>query len=509
MAAAAVAHGAQGRPAYVNFGFSGVSSAIAYRVDDNCYISTQMARSWGWEVSHESGNDYRVLVGDQTLDIQGRRLNGDVMLPLVDIARQLDADARWRPNTDVIDFTSRIRVVRLLNGHLSLSASLPVLPHAFVSLKGDRLIVDLLGASLSLDAMVDVAPGLLVTSPKPGSVRVELPVHGPVALDPHLGEPSKEIDVDTTLLGAPPSATGPVVEETLRIDSETDKAISISMPLPEKLAHAPNFARLDANTLRFWLPGIKVLLSPDGGSSPSIKTLGVEPKTGGTELTFQLVRPMGVTFSTEQGFHLRFVKPPVGNGQLAGKTIVVDAGHGGHDSGTKSLIDGLTEKSIALAIAKHLGEDLVAEGATVIMTRESDVFIPLTERAAIANRNHADLFLCVHVNSNGRDTHSSGSITFYHNADPISSTLADCIERQLPAVTGIPGIGIWSDTRIYDSGFSVLRNIRMPGVLIETGFMNNANDRPKLANAGIQAAMAAAIVRGVKVYLGQPIDNEK
>jgi N-acetylmuramoyl-L-alanine amidase len=198
----------------------------------------------------------------------------------------------------------------------------------------------------------------------------------------------------------------------------------------------------------------------------------------------------------------------VGDGQLAGKVIVVDAGHGGHDSGTKALTDGLEEKAITLPIAKMLAADLAAQGATVIMTRQTDVFIPLQERAAIANRNHADLFLCVHINSNGRNTSTSGSITFYHNADPISSTLADCIERQLPAAGGIPGIGTWSDTKIYGIGFSVLRNIKMPGVLMELGFMNNANDRPKLVNKDAQQAMAAAIVKGVKVYLGQPSDNE-
>jgi len=507
IAAAALAHGAQGHPAYVNFGYLGVSPSIAYRVDDDAYISTDMPTPWGWQVEREDSGAYKVTVGEQVIEVQGRRMNGDVMLPMTDIARALDAEIHWRPHTDVLDVTSRIRVIRVLNGHLSVCASLPVLPHIILGPKSDRLIVDLLGATVSLDAIVDVLPGLVVSVPKPGSVRIEFPVQGPLSLDPRLGEPTRELDIDTTLTASPQLMGATAVEETLQIERETDAALSLSMPLPAKLAHAPNVARLDATTLRIWLPGIKVLLAPNGASSPSIKHVEAELTPAGTELVFQLIRPMGVTLSTEQGFHIRFVKPPVGDGQLAGKVIVVDAGHGGHDSGTKALTDGLTEKSLTLPIAKMLAADLAAQGAIVIMTRQTDVFIPLEERAAIANRNHANLFLCVHINSNGRNTSTSGSITFYHNADPISSTLADCIERQLPAASGIPAIGTWSDTKIYDIGFSVLRNTRMPAVLMELGFMNNANDRPKLVNKDVQETMAAAIVKGVKVYLGQPSDE--
>jgi N-acetylmuramoyl-L-alanine amidase len=508
MTAATLAHGAQGHPAYVNFGYSGVSPAIAYRVGDDCFISTGMPIPWGWQVEREDSGAFKITAGEKVIEVQGRQMNGDWMLPMTEIARALDADVRWRANTDVLDVASRIRVIRVLNGHLSVCASLPVLPHILIGPKSDRIIVDLLGATVSLDAIVDVLPGLVVTVPKPGSVRIEFPVQGPVALDPRLGEPTRELDIDTTLSAPTQTAGIAPVDETLSLDNETEGAIALSLPLPAKLLHAPNAARLDATTLRIWLPGIKVLLAGAPVSSPSIKHVEADLTPAGTELVFTLSRPMGVTLSTEQGLHIRFVKPPVGDGQLAGKVIVVDAGHGGHDSGTKALTDGLAEKSLTLPIAKMLAADLAAQGATVIMTRQTDVFIPLEERAAIANRNHANLFLCVHINSNGRNTTTSGSITFYHNADPVSSTLADCIERQLPAASGIPAIGTWSDTKIYDIGFSVLRNTRMPAVLMELGFMNNANDRPKLVKKEVQEAMAAAIVKGVKVYLGEPADNE-
>jgi len=192
----------------------------------------------------------------------------------------------------------------------------------------------------------------------------------------------------------------------------------------------------------------------------------------------------------------------VGNGKLAGKIVVVDPGHGGHDSGAKSPDGGYQEKNLTLKIGKYLSDKLASEGATVIMTRKTDVFIELTERAAIANRNNADFFISVHINSSSQNSTTSGTITFYHNQDPIKQLLADCIQREIAKVSKLRSIGTWSDTRIYQSGFSVLRNSKMPGVLVECGFINRSVDLKRMVTDDFQRAAAAAIVKGIKVYLG-------
>jgi N-acetylmuramoyl-L-alanine amidase len=136
------------------------------------------------------------------------------------------------------------------------------------------------------------------------------------------------------------------------------------------------------------------------------------------------------------------------------------------------------------------------------MTRTTDVFIPLTTRAAIANSNHADLFISCHINSTGGDGMQSGGITFHHFGKGISRVLAECIQAQIAKVNKLPNLGVWSDGKIYRTGFSVLRNTQMPSVLMELGFINNPHDVKRLTESEFQTSVASAVVKGVKDYLG-------
>jgi N-acetylmuramoyl-L-alanine amidase len=140
------------------------------------------------------------------------------------------------------------------------------------------------------------------------------------------------------------------------------------------------------------------------------------------------------------------------------------------------------------------------------MTRNTDVFLPLAERPAIANRNNAHLFVSVHINSSAVANKNSGTITFYHRQDPIGQLLAEAIHRELVKVSALPNIGVWSDSRIYRTGFAVLRGAKMPGVLLELGFINNEKDRERMKTPQFQKASAEAVVRGIRKFLG---DDEK
>jgi N-acetylmuramoyl-L-alanine amidase len=196
----------------------------------------------------------------------------------------------------------------------------------------------------------------------------------------------------------------------------------------------------------------------------------------------------------------------VGNGKLAGKLIVVDPGHGGKDRGANS--NGVFEKDLNLKIGRLVAEELAKAGATVIMTRKTDVFISLNERALIAERNKADLFVSCHINSTGGSGSQSGGITFHHLGRPVSRLLAECIQDELAKIGGIPDRGVWSDGKIYRSGFAVLRQTTMPGVLLELGFINHSRDRARLVQEDFQRGVAAAVVRGIKVFLGDAKKND-
>lgn len=184
---------------------------------------------------------------------------------------------------------------------------------------------------------------------------------------------------------------------------------------------------------------------------------------------------------------------------LTGKTIVVDAGHGGHDPGARRRLAApkgkrgalIMEKNINLAIALILAEKLRAQGATVVLTRSTDVFIPLEGRAAISNGIKADLFLSVHNNAHS-NTKYDGIETYYHNDD--SKCPADHIYNAL--VKGLPGHGNWVAKR----RFKVVLLAQVPAVLAEIGYMTKPSKLRLLTTVAYQEQAAAALTQGVLDY---------
>ena len=94
-------------------------------------------------------------------------------------------------------------------------------------------------------------------------------------------------------------------------------------------------------------------------------------------------------------------------------------------------------------------------------------------------------------------------MTFYHMQQATSRFLAQCIQTEIAGVSKIPDMGVWSDSRIYSvKGFAVLRFTEMPAVLIELGFLNHSYDRVRVQEPEFQESVAKAIVKGLKVFLG-------
>jgi N-acetylmuramoyl-L-alanine amidase len=496
------AHRRQRTPVQVEYTYRGVGTQTAFRQgaggpSDECLAPFTMLESWGWQITNQPNGRVRLQVEDQSIEVTPHQVEGQDCVLLREAIRLLDAESAWVDATH-LQINGRVRVVRFIGHHLKVSASLDVTPKVTETVGGVAHI-EFSGATLSPDAIIDVDPNVQVAPQPPNHLMVAFPAQGRFLVPADATQPTKELDLDASAL-IPATATG----DGILLGQETGAGLSLDLGSTKKLTGPVHLTRVDATTLRISLPGLQLGDAPGLAQSPSIVALTPQSTDRGSELIVQLKRPMGVTLSQSSGrIQLALVKPPVGDGKIAGKLIVVDPGHGGKDPGAKHTASGLQEKELTLVIGKKLAADLAAEGATVIVTRDTDEFIPLEERAAIANRNHADLFLCVHINSNGADRKTSGSITFYHAQNPVSATLADCIEREISSASGIPGIGIWSDKKIYHSGFSVLRGTKMPGVLLELGFINNDHDRVQLVQPDVQDAIASAVVRGVKTYLGE------
>jgi N-acetylmuramoyl-L-alanine amidase len=221
--------------------------------------------------------------------------------------------------------------------------------------------------------------------------------------------------------------------------------------------------------------------------------------------------------------------------------VVIDAGHGGHDPGTRGKK--ALEKDVSLKIALKVGNYIEKNipGVKVIYTRKTDKYLALDERADIANKNKADLFICIHANALpggkafGTETYVMGlhkdesnfevakrenSVILmdenyqerYEGFDPNSPesyilfsltqsafqesslSFAQKIEEQFKAKVGRNSRGV------KQAGFMVLWRTTMPSVLIETGFLSNSNEEQFLSGDAGQNLIASGIYRAFKEY---------
>jgi N-acetylmuramoyl-L-alanine amidase len=211
--------------------------------------------------------------------------------------------------------------------------------------------------------------------------------------------------------------------------------------------------------------------------------------------------------------------------------IVVDAGHGGWDLGTVGR-QGLLEKDLVLEIAQRLGKLLESRlGAEVILTRIDDNYIPLDERAGIANQAQADLFISVHANysdlpsARGVETYytnffaapnakdletrdpehakSAGAATLsaaeLHDKIEQSRRLAASVQRSLYGTLSVQNPGL-RDRGVKEASYVVLTETAMPGILAEVSFVSSPADEQKLRSDGYREQIAEALYKGIARY---------
>lgn len=537
MVLTAAAH-AQTRAADVLYTYFDDKPAPAFRVGDEAFVSLDTVSTWGWKTSTWA-DVVDIKAEGKSISVSTRYINGAEMLPLRTALRKLGLTSEWMSNVDTLSVYGQVTNLKVQGGKISVQASSTFRPKASVMSDPSRYVVDLYGVRVDRDTKQNLERNARVFQYRPNVARVvietsipsnwnvlatpqdavttleaEYPLHD----EPVVQNPTTVPKIDTTVAVKPPD-TPPAQEETnppatiptqtntilsLKLDRESGDQLWVGISVVTN--GEPIFQKPDVNTLEVVLPGVFADVPPGFVlGTDSVTDISTRHIASGTVLRLGLARPMGAQVVRDStGVHLQLLKPDVGNGHLAGKLIVVDPGHGGHDTGATG--GGVREKDLNLTIGKLIAEELAKAGATVIMTRKTDVFIPLTTRAQIAQQAHADLFISNHINS-ARGT-QSGGITFHHLGRPISRVLAECIQQEIAKVSGIPNMGAWSDGRIYTSGFSVLRQTTMPGVLLELGFINSGHDRNRLVTDDFQHAAAKAVVRGIKVFLGDAKKKE-
>jgi N-acetylmuramoyl-L-alanine amidase len=176
-------------------------------------------------------------------------------------------------------------------------------------------------------------------------------------------------------------------------------------------------------------------------------------------------------------------------------TVIIDAGHGGVASGTRSRWGGM-EKNATLAVALRLQPKLQAAGFKTVMTRTSDVDVALEQRARISNAQKNAIFVSIHFNE-ARARRICGTETYY--LSPQSFELASRIQR---AVSTLPGN---CSRGVKTAHFRVLRLNRYPAVLVECGFLSNPREGACCARADHQDRLASAIAGSIIAQRGGPL----
>lgn len=272
---------------------------------------------------------------------------------------------------------------------------------------------------------------------------------------------------------------------------------------------------------------------------PAPRTVSVPPSTTGS------ATPPRATTSTAPS--AGSVLPPARPKPASRKMVVIDAGHGGPDNGMTGPIGTpawFVEKDVVLSVAKKLATVLRARGVDVLMTRTTDTLIALSDRGRIANSNHGDVFISIHVNAPGSRTSAAArergfetyflaeaktadsrrvqdmeneSVKFETGAnapkgDPLSfiitdmaqnehlresSDLAQTIQHGLIEVHPGPNRGV------QQANFAVLRGSYMPAALIELGFGSNQSEATYLSDEANQRALARSIAASVIAYLAR------
>ena len=216
------------------------------------------------------------------------------------------------------------------------------------------------------------------------------------------------------------------------------------------------------------------------------------------------------------------------------KTIVIDPGHGGKDPG--AMYNKLREKDIVLEISKYLYDYLKADkDLNIHLTRSTDIFIPLEERTAIANKLKADIFVSIHANA-AKNTKASGIETFVFNVTNDRAALEVAASENQATTKSISDLqGILKDILKYSkleesvslagsvqsrlvksvsaskkqnlgvkqAPFYVLVGARMPAILVETGFISNDEDAENLRSSAYRKKVALGIYHGIKEYISK------
>ena len=510
-------------------------------------------------------------VSGRRISVPYTLVQGRYCVPFQKVAQALGGTADWQPTTATLTVRARLQMVRQDNNALTVYTSYPVYYSVKCIDNPERLYVDLFGLDLAttpanipteggsvthirsgqinpqtVRITMDLKQGMpfrVVSGIQTNQVRVALGESGPssplpVPISPPavavVNPPAPHLPTNpsqVTITGVNYKVVSPALTQIMVSTSGPAKYRTEALNNPNRLAFDLAGAVLDH--------GVRTTQSVD---NPIVKAIRIgkvfTEHTAFGRVVLDLSKMVGFSVdSRSSGGGMTYLInvittgsgtapiPPVASlpspqgsllpapvtASLAGKLVVVDPGHGGRDSGStdKFRTNSVYEKDIALAISRRVRDVLTQNGATVLMTRDSDILPSVESRPLFANAHHADYFISIHCDAAEAQNARSGTAVYYHAANRVCRQMAADIGRRIGQVSGLPYNGVKSDMIQYGgrfvTGYGVLRTSEMPAVLVESGFMTNDTDLAKLRDDAAQQRIAEGIVAGLRDFLSDQI----
>jgi N-acetylmuramoyl-L-alanine amidase len=406
----------------------------------------------------------------------------------------------------------------------------------------DRLVVDLPGSSLRSGIQLPAAAGVVSAvrsgQPQPGTIRIVFDLTVPVtALKPHyepgadgprlvLEWPDDGGQPVTAVVGSPSRASG----------QAADPEAILKGASPSIAASADATSRLIASLSKPPLAAAPAS-APNGQALHGVGAATQQPASTGAAAGVLATPPPAATPSYPHA-PVKTMQDVMRRGGLRPLVIAIDAGHGGQDPGARGPA-GSREKMITLAIARELARQVNATpGLKAYLTRDTDVFIPLTQRYQKARAAKADLFVSIHAdsftnpNANGssvfvlsqRGASSQaarwlasqenaadlvGGVKLQDKDDTLASVLLDLSQSATMKASedmasqvlgGLKRLGRTHKGEVERANFVVLRSPDVPSMLVETAFISNPDEERRLNDPAHQSQLARAILTGVTTY---------
>jgi N-acetylmuramoyl-L-alanine amidase len=455
-------------------------------------------------------------------------VHGELMLPVQEIADRIGAVVNWDKVAGTVNLLAKVAKVEFDGCLLKVTTSYPVSFDAFENSKwkpANKIVLDLYGVYLPADTPMLNIDNKTSIPIRTGSrddgqtARIVIDMPDPVKYKVVSSSSTTEIALAVSgntkvgLSNLHLENSQQLVQQLVNIQNvgyyaQSPTEVDVYIIVSGKPLYTTSFSR-GSRTL--FLNISNAVLAKEVAeiriNNPLLQRIFVSQSNQNVVLKLELTRVVSYEVRWDQASSRLVVSlrlPKGADGRLAGKTVVLDPGHGGADGKPPGCF-GLLEKNVVLDIAREARKVLAEAGLRVVMTRDADVNIGLSERALIAKRCSADFFISIHCNAaETRTGTANGTETFFHGGDASGQALAECIHSEVVKATGLRDRSIKPDTSIWQTGFGVLRmasSYGIPAVLIEVGFLDNPMDAERIADPAIQRAIAKAILGGLKAYV--------